>query len=615
MADPVNPYAPSGLDRLSMLLMSLGSGISGAEASGRSGWAGLGPAAAMYGGAMANANQNAAAWDQWNQQRQSQEAYRKLQEEDIRSRVDERKRAAGLEERLMGMVPGLMQPPGMGMTPPAPTIGPGGDYFSVTGTAETGGSANPYRQPNLKGSGAYGKYQFTPDTWASVATQNPQLGLPFNMRQSTDEQQEAAMRALTESNARALSAAGITPTKGNLYLAHRFGAEGAKTVMRAPPGTPISSLFPPIWTEQNPDMRGATVDQFRQRADSRFGGSPQMPGPPPDGSRYAPLALSPRLAPVGTILQNRDKAQYDYGWKTYEEGNKRREEQRDQGNKDRDYNFQVRKYEGEGQFVRGADGVERFVPQSDLRGTTRTDKPPEPGTVTGDIAVINKALKDPVFASTPEYAASYNRAKGHLIDGPSGLKYAPDMSTYPAPTFQPSGAPAQPSGSGPVGLTPVGERTYTETQNKDHTYAARLANAIPQLEALARGDDGKYSTAKLPSAYERAKGDSAYVPDSFVSQETKQFRQIVKDILTATLRRESGASIAPSEFTSEYAKFIPQAGDDEKTIRQKLTALKIAARTIAEGSGRPLKTYGSVFDAAPEAPPGPVRIDMRGNRK
>lgn len=306
MADPVNPYLPTGLDRLSMMLMAMGSGISGAEQSGRSGWSGIPAGANMFSQGMGQANQQALQYDQWQKQFQQQEAYRKAQEEGLKAQTEQRQQELDITKKLMGGMGSLMDsgggPPGMGAPPAQPTMGPGGNYFSTTATAETGGSKDPYTQSNRMGSGAYGKYQFTPETWASVA---PALGLPFNMRQSTGPQQEEAMKALTQRNAQTLG----TNNPEALYLAHRFGAEGAKAVLSADPSKPIASLFPAQWAQQNPDMQGATVGQFRQNVQQRFSANPQISPqqqggatvqpPRVDPMRFLPYTLSKTLAPFG----------------------------------------------------------------------------------------------------------------------------------------------------------------------------------------------------------------------------------------------------------------------------------------------------------------------------
>lgn len=126
--------------------------------------------------------------------------------------------------------------------------------------------------PNELGSGAYGPYQFMPQTWQDVRSKNPELNLPEDMKQATPEQHKAAFGRFTTKNAEALQRAGIEPTAANLYLAHRFGAAGAEKVAKAGDETPLGSILPPEWQQQNPDMRGQTVGSFKRLADERMKG-------------------------------------------------------------------------------------------------------------------------------------------------------------------------------------------------------------------------------------------------------------------------------------------------------------------------------------------------------
>jgi hypothetical protein len=129
MADPRNPYMPTGLDRLSTMLMALGAGVSNAESRGQSGWAGIGPAAAMYGQANQQANQQAMQYGMWQQQQEEQRAHRGVQEENIRSQIAQReaegKTKAGMTQGVLQALGGGGAPPGFGQYSPQPTIGPG----------------------------------------------------------------------------------------------------------------------------------------------------------------------------------------------------------------------------------------------------------------------------------------------------------------------------------------------------------------------------------------------------------------------------------------------------------------------------------------------------------
>ena len=99
------------------------------------------------------------------------------------------------------------------------------------------------------------------------------------------------------------------------------------------------------------------------------------------------------------------------------------------------------------------------------------------------------------------------------------------------------------------------------------------------------------------------RANSPYVPEPMVSERAKEWRRVVKDILSGTLRRESGATIKDEEYVAESQKFIPQPGDSKETVANKLAALRQAGRSIAEGTGRPIATY-NYFSEQPPAGSG-----------
>jgi len=152
----------------------------------------------------------------------------------------------------------------------SPLPAPGG-YQGTLGGFESGN--NP-RAVNPQ-SGAGGEFQFMPQTWAEVRAKHPDLQLPETPMQATPQQQAAAEARFRDSNARTLQGAGIPPTPSNLYLAHRAGAQGAQTLLKADPNAPMAAVVPPAWIAQNPDMQGKTVGQFVQMAQQRFPGGGQ----------------------------------------------------------------------------------------------------------------------------------------------------------------------------------------------------------------------------------------------------------------------------------------------------------------------------------------------------
>lgn len=66
--------------------------------------------------------------------------------------------------------------------------------------------------------------------------------------------EEPMLQTFTANNQERLRNAGFEPTKGNTYLAHFAGADGALDVLRASPDTPITELLSPKAIKANPEV-------------------------------------------------------------------------------------------------------------------------------------------------------------------------------------------------------------------------------------------------------------------------------------------------------------------------------------------------------------------------
>lgn len=157
-----------------------------------------------------------------------------------------------------------------------------GGYQTVLASSEGGSGPSAATIVNPQ-SGAGGQYQFLPETWNDVRSKNPDLNLPATVQEAPLPLQAQAEQRFRAQNGQTLQAAGIPATPGNLYLAHRAGAQGAQAILGASPDTPLSTIVPAKWLEQNPDMR-TTAGQFVAQANQRFsqnGGAaaPGVPGP------------------------------------------------------------------------------------------------------------------------------------------------------------------------------------------------------------------------------------------------------------------------------------------------------------------------------------------------
>ena len=96
------------------------------------------------------------------------------------------------------------------------------------------------------------------------------------------------LEAFTAGNQQRLKDAGFAPTKGNTYLAHFLGADGALDVLGASPDTPVSELLSPKAIKANPEVfaKAKTAGDLIKWA----GGGDNMP------TKMEPLGTAKRQA-------------------------------------------------------------------------------------------------------------------------------------------------------------------------------------------------------------------------------------------------------------------------------------------------------------------------------
>lgn len=452
-------------------------------------------------------------------------------------------------------------------------------------------------------SGASGLYQFMPATAADVRAKHPELNLPPDFKTWSPDQQHAAEAAFRGDNATVLQKGGIQPTPANLYLAHRLGAQGATNVLRANPDAPMSTVVPPEWIAQNPDMR-TTVGGFQMMAQNRFRGQGAPPPQAPQGapSQTQPAQLPPFQQPGTMMAQNAPPPAVSWP-------------------------------QGAGPGVPGSipaapPGAIAQAPLSPpgqppqiaQGGGDGTPPQPNPQGIAGPAVVAppgvpdvqrpqpsqqqlqqyQRRIQSGEFGIGPE-ATSKARA---ALDADLDRQWAVDREKAKAgydqnfESFKHQRDVGEEESRHQRGLQDKKDNPqYTQEQNLAHTYATRLNNAVPQLEALIR------DPSNIPSWSEQQRANSPYVPEGMVSDKAKEFRRITKDIMSSTLRRESGASIHNDEYVTEAQKFIPLPGDPPNVVANKIAALKQAGRSIAEGTGRSIDTYSS-FAGGPPAGAG-----------
>ena len=75
------------------------------------------------------------------------------------------------------------------------------------------------------------------------------------------------------------------------------------------------------------------------------------------------------------------------------------------------------------------------------------------------------------------------------------------------------------------------------------------------------------------------------LPSAFQSSEFQQYDQAARNFINATLRRESGAVISPSEFQNAYEQYLPKPGDSPETLAQKKQNRDIVQSSFRSGAG------------------------------
>jgi hypothetical protein len=136
----------------------------------------------------------------------------------------------------------------------------------------------------------------------------------------------------------------------------------------------------------------------------------------------------------------------------------------------------------------------------------------------------------------------------------------------------------------------------TEGEQAASLYAGRMFKSESVLREVENvGTD----------SWERIKGNvSDKIGFNLRGTDFQKFDQARRDFINATLRRESGAAIAESEFDNANKQYFPYPGDDAATIKQKRENRAQAIRGIAGAAGKHFKapyTFGPAGELVPTA--------------
>jgi len=172
-----------------------------------------------------------------------------------------------------------------------------------------------------------------------------------------------------------------------------------------------------------------------------------------------------------------------------------------------------------------------------------------------------------------------------LVQSPtSKFQFISQTKQQPGGVFEPSTGKFVPQPIGAPGGPPALEGTQSEF--KAAGYAARIAFANPKLLELESviSDMG---TAEFALQKQ--------LPNAQKSDIFRLYQQAADNFITAVLRPESGAAIAPSEFVVAERQYLPQPGDDPDTLEQKRLLRQLVERNLTNEAG-------GAFQPPPEQP-------------
>ena len=179
---------------------------------------------------------------------------------------------------------------------------------------------------------------------------------------------------------------------------------------------------------------------------------------------------------------------------------------------------------------------------------------------------------------------------------------------------------------GATGMQPISGKDpgLNDSQSKALLFGTRMQEADKILNELAskgtdqpglwkRGVEGTLSIVPQWAGGDGLAAAGGALMNITQSADQQRVEQAQRDFVNAVLRRESGASISPTEFASAEKQYFPKPGDSEEVKRQKARNRALATQgLLAEVPANKRQLPGAFNGAAPK--PGSVlKFDANGN--
>ena len=223
----------------------------------------------------------------------------------------------------------------------------------------------------------------------------------------------------------------------------------------------------------------------------------------------------------------------------------------------------------------------------------------------GEYYAVDKRTK----AMTPLMVGGAAPAATAPMGGGQGARGVPGVA--------PAGGVPVGRAAAPAGVPFVGKTAgMTESQGAATNYGMRMQEAHQLLSDLEKS--GKTNTGLIKGVVGGTVGLVPYLGDKLesatgsvfnalpgilggLSPEQQQIANARINFITAVLRKESGASISPGEFTTAEKLYFPQPGDDDKAIAQKQKARELSIKGMKVQAGPGAKNIGSSGTSATSA--------------
>jgi hypothetical protein len=254
------------------------------------------------------------------------------------------------------------------------------------------------------------------------------------------------------------------------------------------------------------------------------------------------------------------------------------------------------------QFAKISTGLKAFQPEYKEAGGMLYEIPTYGGEVrkvAGQEKLTYQDIGNVVLALDSSGKEVGRFAKGAAPQGPVSLQSVETENGVM--TFNPRTGEYTPVVAGGQPLMGKGAGKLTEAEGNAVTYGMRMQQANSILKPLENA--GLKDTGKIRSGVSGTLGATPLIGEALargsdnifntlpavlggLNEDQQKTVQARVNFITAILRKESGASISPTEFATAERNYFPAPGDSETIVKQKQAARELAIKGMKIQAGK-----------------------------